>query len=201
MGFRLVVEDVCWLGDGTRPVVRGAADEGVVRRGDRLRLSGPGCTTREVTVVALGLVDATRAPLVLLAIELAPDVGPGELLPGHVLLAVQPLPQVAQAGASAVPVLIGPQLDQAVAAADAAGLQVIGPDPDGPPLDAHQGTWTVTDQRPPGGARVPRGSAVTVTLEPDGGDETGVHEPRRPRPDPGHLQAHLDGHDRSVHRR
>src|SRR5438128_572187 len=40
--------------------------------------------------------------------------------------------------------------------------------------------WTVTDQSPESGARVPPGSAVSLWLRRDGG--TGVREPRRPRP-------------------
>jgi hypothetical protein len=61
------------------------------------------------------------------------------------------------------------------------GLLAVGPDPDAPPVFG----GTVTDQSPEAGAKVPRGTAVTLWVERGGG--SGVREPRRPKPGPKHF--------------
>jgi hypothetical protein len=72
-------------------------------------------------------------------------------------------------------------VDDARRLAQAAGVVLAQPDPDGPPLAAL--TWqlpvTVTSQDPPPGTVVDQWESVVVTWSPD---EGGVHEPRGPAP-------------------
>ncbi|HJQ00526.1 MAG TPA: PASTA domain-containing protein [Jatrophihabitans sp.] len=61
-------------------------------------------------------------------------------------------------------------------------LIAVGSDPDGLPLDAMASPGSVvSDQSPESGAKVPRGSTVTLWLDRG---EGGVREPRRPTPSP-----------------
>ena len=68
-------------------------------------------------------------------------------------------------------------------------LVLVGPDPDGPPLDAL--TWdcrtVVTDQSPVAGATAEWGDAVTVKFRREDGG-SGSREPRRPLPGTGQLR-------------
>ena len=72
-------------------------------------------------------------------------------------------------------------VDEARRTARAAGVVLAQPDPDGPPLSAL--TWqlpvTVTTQDPPAGTVVRRWASVVVSWD---SEESGVREPRRPRP-------------------
>ncbi len=64
-------------------------------------------------------------------------------------------------------------------------LVAVGPDPDGPALEASG--WpdgVVVDQSPESGAKVAPASAVRLWLESEGGGSAGVREPRRPTPQP-----------------
>jgi hypothetical protein len=61
------------------------------------------------------------------------------------------------------------------------GLVAIGAQPDTPPDPGSRG-WVVTDQSPESGAVVRAGSVVRLWLRGDG--DSGVREPRRPRPTP-----------------
>jgi len=81
-----------------------------------------------------------------------------------------------------VPNVIGmPWLDARKELADRK-LVAVGSDPDGLPLPAIASSGSVvSDQSPESGAKVPRGSSVTLWL--DRGDG-GVREPRRPAPAP-----------------
>lgn len=79
------------------------------------------------------------------------------------------------------PDLVGMLVDRARKIAQAAGLVLAQPDPDGPPLA--EMTWqrpvTVLRQDPPAGTMLRRWASVVVTWTPG---ETGVREPRRPLP-------------------
>ena len=72
-------------------------------------------------------------------------------------------------------------VDDARKVAQAAGVVLAQPDPDGPPLGAL--TWqlpvTVTSQDPPPGTVLNRWESVVVTWS---SDQAGVREPRRPAP-------------------
>lgn len=82
-----------------------------------------------------------------------------------------------------VPDFYGKQALDAWLTGHDAGLLLQGPDPDSPhPLI----NGVVVRQLPVAGARRARWSPVTVWIT-DGGDPTGVREPRRPLP--GHLEA------------
>lgn len=74
-------------------------------------------------------------------------------------------------------------------ACDEAELVLVGPDPDGPPLDAL--TWgsrsVVTGQSPAPGVAAHWGDAVTVTFRRDDGG-SGSREPRDPLPGSGELR-------------
>ena len=80
-----------------------------------------------------------------------------------------------------VPDVVGMVVDDARAAAVAADVVLVQPDPDGPPLAAL--TWrqpvTVATQDPPPGTLVRRYASVVVTWNRD---ESSVREPRRPVP-------------------
>jgi hypothetical protein len=83
-----------------------------------------------------------------------------------------------------VPNVLGMSWDDARVALVKVSLVGLGPDPDGPPMEAT--IWPdakVVDQSPESGARVPAGTAVTLWVE-RGGGSAGVREPRRPLPGP-----------------
>lgn len=87
-----------------------------------------------------------------------------------------------------VPDVVGFSLEEARALLIEKKLVAVGPDPDGPPLEASG--WPsglVTDQSPEAGAKVPAGSPVTLWL--GRGGSAGVREPRRPSPGPRSLRA------------
>lgn len=79
------------------------------------------------------------------------------------------------------PDVVGMGVDEAREIAQAAGVVLAQPDPDGPPLSAL--TWrrpgTVTAQDPPPGTVLRRWDSVVVEWTTD---ESGVREPRRPLP-------------------
>jgi beta-lactam-binding protein with PASTA domain len=81
------------------------------------------------------------------------------------------------------PDVVGMVVDRARTVAQAAGVVLAQPDPDGPPLAAL--TWqrpvTVLRQDPPPGTMLRRWGSVVVTWT---SEETGVREPRRPLPQP-----------------
>lgn len=80
-----------------------------------------------------------------------------------------------------VPDVLGMLVDDARRVAQAGGVVLAQPDPDGPPLGGL--TWRlpvfVTSQAPPAGSVVRRYESVVVTW---GSDQDGVREPRRPHP-------------------
>lgn len=78
-----------------------------------------------------------------------------------------------------VPNVVGQTWDQAKRTLGRKGL--VGVAPDSPALV--ESGWTVTDQSPESGARVPAASMVTLWVERGGG--SGVREPRRPKPTSG----------------
>ena len=83
-----------------------------------------------------------------------------------------------------VPNVLGMSWDDARVALLKVRLVAVGPDPDGPPMEA--AIWPdakVVDQSPESGARVPAGSTVTLWVMRGGGG-AGVREPRRPLPGP-----------------
>ncbi|HEY3925626.1 MAG TPA: PASTA domain-containing protein [Acidothermaceae bacterium] len=83
-----------------------------------------------------------------------------------------------------VPNVLGTTWDDARVALMKVGLVALGPDPDGPPLEATN--WPdakVVFQSPESGAKVPAGSTVTLWVR-RGGGSGGVREPRRPLPGP-----------------
>jgi beta-lactam-binding protein with PASTA domain len=79
------------------------------------------------------------------------------------------------------PDVVGMVVDDARRVAQAAGVVLAQPDPDGPPLGAL--TWQlpvcVTSQNPTPGTVLNRWESVVVTWN---SDEAGVREPRRPTP-------------------
>jgi beta-lactam-binding protein with PASTA domain len=79
------------------------------------------------------------------------------------------------------PDVVGMVVDRARKVAQAAGVVLAQPDPDGPPLA--ELTWqrpvTVLRQDPPAGTVLRRWESVVVTWAPG---EAGVREPRRPLP-------------------
>jgi hypothetical protein len=80
-----------------------------------------------------------------------------------------------------VPNVLGMLVDDARRVAQAAGVVLAQPDPDGPPLSGL--TWRLSvfvhSQAPQAGSVVRRHESVVVTWGPD---ENGVREPRRPHP-------------------
>jgi beta-lactam-binding protein with PASTA domain len=80
-----------------------------------------------------------------------------------------------------VPNVLGMLVDDARRVAQAAGVVLAQPDPDGPPLGGL--TWRlpvfITSQAPPAGSVLRRHESVVVTW---GSEESGVREPRRPHP-------------------
>lgn len=97
-------------------------------------------------------------------------------------------------GETRVPLLVGLDVRLAREVGDLAGLVVVGPRPDGPPLAAltFPGSFVVTDQRPSPGARVRRGDMVVVEFRRRGGGESGDREPLLPYPSSGILPDALD---------
>ncbi len=87
-----------------------------------------------------------------------------------------------------VPNVVGLEWSEAQKVLSGEGLAAINAQPDAA-IDLGSGGWTVTDQSPESGARVPAGSDVRLWLRGDG--DAGVREPRRPRPTPqsGHEMA------------
>ncbi|NKQ51546.1 PASTA domain-containing protein [Amycolatopsis sp. K13G38] len=88
-----------------------------------------------------------------------------------------------RAGTVKVPDVVGLSWDNARSALVRKDLVPATPDPDDLPLAAIG--WpggVVTDQSPESGAKVERGSTVTLWIDRSGG--SGVREPRRPKPDP-----------------
>lgn len=79
-----------------------------------------------------------------------------------------------------VPAVVGMNWPDAREALARNGLVATNAETDTPLRELAESGWTVTDQSPESGARVPPGSAVSLWLRRDGG--TGVREPRRPRP-------------------
>lgn len=92
-----------------------------------------------------------------------------------------------------VPYLIGLDVRTAEATCSDVHLVVVGPDIDGPPLDAltSPGVWIVTAQRPAPGVLALRGDPVTIEFKGRGG-EAGDREPRRPPPEGDLLQTTAD---------
>ncbi len=112
-----------------------------------------------------------------------------ESVPGEVV--ERAARELRRRSSTVVPDVIGMSWDDARHALQRVGLVAVGPDPDGPPLNAMG--WpdaVVTDQSPESGARVPGGSSVTLWTERGGG--SGVREPRRPKPAPRAARAMLD---------
>lgn len=93
-------------------------------------------------------------------------------------------------GWAVVPHLMGLPFAAAREMATAAGVVLTSGAPDGPPMEAMAwpGTWAVTRQWTPPGARVPFGSLVIVELvrtDGGGGGSSGDREPRLPTPPTG----------------
>jgi hypothetical protein len=85
-----------------------------------------------------------------------------------------------------VPQLVGMVVADARRAGHRAGLVVVSPDVDGPPLGGltWPGIWIVTGQRPAAGAWLCRWDQVVIEFEElRGGGGAGDHEPRLPLPD------------------
>ncbi|GAB2970508.1 PASTA domain-containing protein [Saccharothrix stipae] len=93
---------------------------------------------------------------------------------------------------TSVPHLVGLTVPEARDRGHRAGVVVTSRDVDGPGLGARTwpGTWIVTAQEPPAGARVRRGAPVVIDFEeyPDAGG-AGDREPRRPLPKLDELRA------------
>lgn len=91
-----------------------------------------------------------------------------------------------------VPDVVGLTVRAGLRVAGEAGVALVAPDPDGPPLRAltWPGVFVVTEQRPAPGTRVHRWDSVVVRCRAGAeGGPAGVREPRQPLPDPGRLQA------------
>jgi len=85
-----------------------------------------------------------------------------------------------------VPLLVGMVVADARQAGHRAGLVVVSPDVDGPPLAGltWPGIWIVTAQRPAPGTWLPRWDNVVIEFEElRGGEGAGDREPRMPLPD------------------
>ncbi len=99
-------------------------------------------------------------------------------------------------GWAVVPHLAGMPLVEARAVARLAGVVLTSGNADGPSLEvlASAGTWVVSRQWTPPGARVPFGSLVVVELfrtGGGGGGSAGDREPRQPYPPAGMLPIRL----------
>ncbi|WP_222193108.1 PASTA domain-containing protein [Modestobacter italicus] len=85
-----------------------------------------------------------------------------------------------------VPSVVGLEVEVARRVADAAGVALAQPDPDGPPLGAL--TWPerhrVVGQHPAPGSVLHRWDSLVVHTELADGGAAGVREPRRPHPEP-----------------
>jgi hypothetical protein len=85
-----------------------------------------------------------------------------------------------------VPRLVGMVVADARQAGHRAGLVVVSPDVDGPPLGglSWPGIWIVTAQRPAPGSWLRRWDNVVIEFEElRGGEGSGDREPRMPLPD------------------
>lgn len=90
-----------------------------------------------------------------------------------------------------VPNVVGMGRDRARLALRNLDLTAVGPDPNGPPLEAlGEPDDVVLDQSPESGAKVPKGTMVVLWINRRGG--SGVREPRRPAPDPKSARAMRD---------
>jgi hypothetical protein len=90
-----------------------------------------------------------------------------------------------------VPNVVGMGRDRARIALRNLDLTAVGPDPNGPPLEAlGEPDDVVLDQSPESGAKVPKGSMVVLWINRRGG--SGVREPRRPGPSPKSVRAMRD---------
>ncbi|WP_198588162.1 hypothetical protein [Geodermatophilus chilensis] len=92
-----------------------------------------------------------------------------------------------------VPDVVGLEVGRAHRVAQAAGVALAPPDPDGPPLGAltWPGEYVVTAQTPVGGSVVHRWDSVVVRFVAAGGT-AGGDEPRRPPPHAPPAAAPLD---------
>jgi hypothetical protein len=119
--------------------------------------------------------------------------------PSETVLAAAAADLLRRQSSVVVPNVIGLSWDDARRRLQEKGLVGQGSDPDGPPLAAL--SWpdaTVTDQSPESGAKVPRGSSVTLWIT-GGGGSAGVREPRRPRPNPRMArEMHYESSDEAV---
>jgi hypothetical protein len=97
------------------------------------------------------------------------------------------------------PDVVGMVVDRAREVAQAAGVVLAQPDPDGPPLAGL--TWqrpvTVLRQDPPAGTLLRRWGSVVVTWT---SEETGVREPRRPLPQSAGGADEVAGREASTER-
>jgi hypothetical protein len=94
-----------------------------------------------------------------------------------------------------VPQLIGMVVADARQAGHRAGLVVVSPDVDGPPLGGltWPGIWIVTAQRPAPGTWLRRWHNVVIEFEElRGGEGAGDREPRMPLPDLDTLAAEME---------
>jgi hypothetical protein len=97
-----------------------------------------------------------------------------------------------------VPQLAGMVVADARQAGHRAGLVVVSPDVDGPPLGGltWPGIWIVTVQRPAPGTWLRRGDNVVIEFgELRGGEGAGDREPRMPLPDLDALAAEMEPPD------
>jgi hypothetical protein len=100
-----------------------------------------------------------------------------------------------------VPKLVGMVVTDARQAGHRAGLVVVSPDVDGPPLRAltWPGVWIVTAQHPAPGTRLHRWGNVVIEFEElRGGEHAGDREPRMPLPDLDVLAAEVEPPDQSA---
>jgi beta-lactam-binding protein with PASTA domain len=90
-----------------------------------------------------------------------------------------------------VPDVAGLDVRQAARLAEAAGLALAPPDPDGPPLAAltWPGKHRVVAQRPAPGTVLHRWDSLVVEVTPADDGSAGDREPRRPVPGPLEAQA------------
>jgi beta-lactam-binding protein with PASTA domain len=93
---------------------------------------------------------------------------------------------------TAAPDLVGLRVEHALNLANALGLRLVAPKPDEKPVFGREGV--VVSQTPPAETPLAMWSAITVAVDEEG--ESGVHEPRRPRP-----SRPVVGEERSVEER